>query len=383
MTNNNQRSSSLDDLRQEIDKIDRELVELISNRARCAQAVAEVKKIEVKAAASELTTSAVASTDIVYYRPEREAQVLRKVMAYNEAIDGPLTNEEMARLFREIMSACLALEQPIKVAFLGPEGTFTHQAVGKHFGHSAVPVPMNAIDEVFREVEAGAVHYGVVPVENSTEGVVTHTLDSFIDSNINICGEVVLRIHHNLLVSDVTNIDKISRIYSHPQSLAQCRKWLDQHYPNAERVPVSSNAEAALRIKGEWNSAAIAGMTASNLYGLHAIEKNIEDAPDNSTRFLVIGTQTVPACGQDKTSLVISVRNKPGALHYILEPFHRLGVDLTRLQSRPSRSSVWNYIFFIDIQGHQDDENVAAALLEIATASAELKVLGSYPTGVL
>jgi chorismate mutase/prephenate dehydratase len=381
MTNTNQ-FGSLDDLRQEIDKIDRELVALISSRARCAQAVAEVKKIEIKAA-SEFEPATTTSSDVVYYRPEREAQVLRKVMAYNEEVGGPLTNEEMARLFREIMSACLALEQPIKVAFLGPEGTFTHQAVGKHFGHSAVPVPMNAIDEVFREVEAGAVHYGVVPVENSTEGVVTHTLDSFIDSNINICGEVVLRIHHNLLVSDVTNVDKISRIYSHPQSLAQCRKWLDLHYPSAERVPVSSNAEAALRIKGEWSSAAIAGMTAAKLYGLHAIEKNIEDAPDNSTRFLVIGTQTVPACGQDKTSLVISARNKPGALHYILEPFHRLGVDLTRLQSRPSRSSVWNYIFFIDIQGHQDDENVAAALMEVANASAELKVLGSYPTGVL
>jgi chorismate mutase/prephenate dehydratase len=374
---NNQRTKSLDDLRQEIDKIDRELVELISSRARCAQAVAEVKKAELKAAASA------AATDIVYYRPEREAQVLRKVMVYNEEHGGPLTNEEMARLFREVMSACLALEQPIKVAFLGPEGTFTQQAVSKHFGHSAVPMPMNAIDEVFREVEAGAVQYGVVPVENSTEGVVTHTLDSFIDSNINICGEVVLRIHHNLLVSDVTNVDKISRIYSHPQSLAQCRKWLDLHYPNAERIPVSSNAEAARRIKGEWSSAAIAGITASDLYGLHAIEKNIEDAPDNSTRFLVIGKQVVPACGQDKTSLVLAVRNKPGALHYILEPFHRLGVDLTRLQSRPSRSSTWNYVFFIDIQGHQEDENVAAALKEIASASAELKILGSYPIGVL
>ncbi len=374
MSDNNQSAKSLDDLRDEIDRIDRELVELISSRARCAQTVAEVKKAE-NASESE--------TDIVYYRPEREAQVLRKVMAYNEENGGPLTNEEMARLFREVMSACLALEQPIKVAFLGPEGTFTQQAVSKHFGHSAVPMPMSAIDEVFREVEAGAVHYGVVPVENSTEGVVTHTLDSFIDSNINICGEVVLRIHHNLLVSDVTNTDKISRIYSHPQSLAQCRKWLDSNYPNAERVPVSSNAEAARRIKGEWNSAAIAGITAADLYDLRAIEKNIEDSPDNSTRFLVIGRQVVPACGQDKTSLVVAVRNKPGALHYILEPFHRLGVDLTRLQSRPSRSSVWNYIFFIDIQGHQDDENVAAALAEISEASAELKVLGSYPIGVL
>ncbi len=374
MTDNNQSAKSLDDLREEIDRIDRELVELISSRARCAQTVAEVKKAE---------NSSQTEADIVYYRPEREAQVLRKVMAYNEENGGPLTNEEMARLFREVMSACLALEQPIKVAFLGPEGTFTQQAVSKHFGHSAMPMPMSAIDEVFREVEAGAVHYGVVPVENSTEGVVTHTLDSFIDSNINICGEVVLRIHHNLLVSDVTNTDKISRIYSHPQSLAQCRKWLDANYPNAERIPVSSNAEAARRIKGEWNSAAIAGITAADLYDLRAIEKNIEDSPDNSTRFLVIGRQVVPACGQDKTSLVVAVRNKPGALHYILEPFHRLGVDLTRLQSRPSRSSVWNYIFFIDIQGHRDDDNVAAALAEISEASAELKVLGSYPIGVL
>ncbi len=365
-------TKSLDDLREEIDDIDCKIVELISSRARCAQTVAEVKK-------------AAGEQDTVYYRPEREAQVLRKVMEYNEEKNGPLTNEEMARLFREIMSACLALEQPIKVAFLGPEGTFTQQAVAKHFGHSAVPQPMGAIDEVFREVEAGAVNYGVVPVENSTEGVVTHTLDSFIDSNIHICGEVVLRIHQNLLVSDVTNVEKISRIYSHPQSLAQCRKWLDANYPNAERVPVSSNAEAAKRIKGEWNSAAIAGITASELYGLSILAEKIEDSPDNSTRFLVIGTQKVPSSGNgnDKTSLIISVRDKPGALHDILEPFHRLGIDMTRLQSRPSRSSVWNYIFFIDIKGHKDESIVKNALKEVASASAELKVLGSYPVGVL
>ncbi len=365
-------TKSLDDLRKEIDDIDCKIVELISSRARCAQTVAEVKK-------------AAGDQDTVYYRPEREAQVLRKVMEYNEEKSGPLTNEEMARLFREIMSACLALEQPIKVAFLGPEGTFTQQAVAKHFGHSAVPKPMGAIDEVFREVEAGAVNYGVVPVENSTEGVVTHTLDSFIDSNIHICGEVVLRIHQNLLVSDVTNVEKISRIYSHPQSLAQCRKWLDANYPNAERVPVSSNAEAAKRIKGEWNSAAIAGITASELYGLNVLAEKIEDSPDNSTRFLVIGTQKVPSSGNgnDKTSLIISVRDKPGALHDILEPFHRLGIDMTRLQSRPSRSSVWNYIFFIDIKGHKDEGVVKNALKEVANASAELKVLGSYPVGVL
>ncbi|MGH1486438.1 MAG: prephenate dehydratase [Cellvibrionaceae bacterium] len=361
---------SLDDLRQEIDKIDGDLADLISARARCAQEVADVKK-----ASGEVNT--------VYYRPEREAQVLRKVMDHNEKSGGPLTNEEMARLFREVMSACLALEQPIKVAFLGPEGTFTQQAVNKHFGHSAVPVSMNAIDEVFREVEAGAVNYGVVPVENSTEGVVTHTLDSFHNSNIHICGEVVLRIHQNLLVSDVTNTDKITRIYSHPQSLAQCRKWLDANYPNAERVPVSSNADAAKRIKGEWSSAAIAGVTAADLYDLRILAEKIEDSPDNSTRFLVIGTQEIPPSGDDKTSMVVAVRNKPGALHDILEPFHRLGVDMTRLQSRPSRSSVWNYIFFIDIKGHKDDQNIQDALKEVASAASEIKVLGSYPVGVL
>lgn len=361
---------TLNDLRDEIDSIDTQLVELISARARCAQSVAEVKK------ASNADST-------VYYRPEREVQVLKKVMEINQKNGGPLTNEEMARLFREVMSACLALEQPIKVSFLGPEGTFTQQAVTKHFGHSAVPMPMSAIDEVFREVEAGAVNYGVVPVENSTEGVVTHTLDSFIDSNIHICGEVVLRIHQNLLVSDVTNVDKISRIYSHPQSLAQCRKWLDANYPNAERIPVSSNAEAAKRIKGEWSSAAIAGVTASELYDLKVLAEKIEDEPDNSTRFLVIGTQKVPPSGDDKTSLVVSVRNKPGALHDILEPFRKLGVDMTRLQSRPSRISAWNYIFFIDIKGHKDDELVQKALTEVANASAELKILGSYPVGVL
>lgn len=367
----NEKQPTLSELREQIDSIDKNLVELISDRARCAQRVAEVKKSEN------------GDDDPVYYRPEREAQVLRAVMLYNQEQGGPLSDEEMARLFREIMSACLALEKPIRVAFLGPEGTFTQEAVTKHFGHSAVLSPMMAIDEVFREVEAGSVNYGVVPVENSTEGVVTHTLDSFIDSNISICGEVVLRIHQNLLVSDVTHVDKITRIYSHPQSLAQCRKWLDANYPAAERVPVSSNAEAAKRIKGEWNSAAIASVCAAEIYELNVLAEKIEDSPDNSTRFLIIGREDVPPSGEDKTSLIVAVRNKPGALHDILEPFHRLGVDMTRLQSRPSQSSVWNYIFFIDIKGHKDDKVITEALGEVASASAELKILGSYPVGVL
>lgn len=356
----------LEALRQRIDGLDSDILRLISERAQCAQQVARVKTADDPGA--------------VFYRPEREAEVLRRVMALNQ---GPLDAEEMARLFREIMSACLALEKPVKVAYLGPEGTFTQQAALKHFGESAVSLPMAAIDEVFREVEAGAVNYGVVPVENSTEGVVNHTLDSFMDSSMRICGEVVLRIHHHLLVSSTTRQDKISRIYSHPQSFAQCRKWLDAHYPHAERVPVSSNAEAARLVKTEWHSAAIAGDMAAKLYDLERVAEKVEDRPDNSTRFLIIGNQDVPTSSEDKTSIVVAMRNQPGALHDLLEPFHRHQIDLTRLETRPSRSGVWNYVFFIDFRGHRDDAQVAAVLEEVRLRAAELKVLGSYPIGVL
>ncbi|TFH86748.1 prephenate dehydratase [Billgrantia azerbaijanica] len=356
----------LDALRERIDSLDNEILRLISERALCAKQVAEVKTQSDPGA--------------VFYRPEREAQVLRRIMELNQ---GPLNSEEMARLFREIMSACLALEQPTKVAYLGPEGTFTQQAALKHFGESAVSLPMAAIDEVFREVEAGAVNYGVVPVENSTEGVVSHTLDSFIDSSIRICGEVVLRIHHHLLVADTTLRDKVSRVYSHPQSLAQCRKWLDGHFPRAERVPVSSNAEAARLVKSEWHSAAIAGDMSAKLYGLEKVAEKIEDRPDNSTRFLIIGSQHVPMSGEDKTSIVVAMRNQPGALHDLLEPFHRHQIDLTRLETRPSRSGVWNYVFFIDFKGHVDEPKVGAVLEEVRLRASELKVLGSYPIGVL
>ncbi|KEQ15522.1 prephenate dehydratase [Endozoicomonas montiporae] len=356
----------LAELRESIDKLDGEILKLISDRAKCAQAVAQVKQQQ--------------NRDAVYYRPEREAQVLRRVMDRN---DGPLDDEEMARLFREIMSACLALEEPVKVAFLGPEGTFTQQAAIKHFGHSAVCVPMSAIDEVFREVTAGAVNYGVVPVENSTEGVVSHTLDSFMDSNLKICGEVVLRIHQHMLVSENTRRDHITRIYSHAQSLAQCRKWLDAHWPMAERVAVNSNAEAARRIKGEWNAAAIAGDMAAEMYGLEKIAEKIEDQPDNSTRFLIIGNQDVQISGADKTSIVVSMRNQPGALHAILEVFQVHNIDLTRIETRPSRSGTWNYVFFIDFSGHIDDPVVNIVLERLGERANDLKVLGSYPKGVL
>lgn len=359
---------TLDDIRQKIDSLDTQIQALISERARCAQHVAEVKKAEDPNAT-------------VFYRPEREAQVLQKVMARNE---GPLHPEEMARLFREIMSACLALEHPMRIAFLGPHGTFTQTAALKHFGHSVETVPIASIDEVFREVEAGAVNYGVVPVENSTEGVVTHTADSFMVSTVKIIGEVQLRIHHHLLVADSTRPESISRIYSHQQTLAQCRKWLDAHYPKAERVAVSSNAEAARRIKGEWHSAAIAGETAAELYGLKKLNECIEDNPKNSTRFLIIGNESVPRSGDDKTSIIVAMqKNQSGALYDILEPFKRRGINLTRIESRPSQTDAWSYVFFIDFEGHVDDALVKEALAELEPRVRDLKLLGSYPKAVL
>ncbi|NLU12532.1 MAG: prephenate dehydratase [Gammaproteobacteria bacterium] len=356
-------------LRVRIDALDEKILELISQRARCAQEVGRIKM-----------ASLAEGEEAIFYRPEREAQVLKRIMELNK---GPLDNEEMARLFREIMSTCLALEQPLKVAYLGPEGTFSQAAALKHFGQAVISKPMAAIDEIFREVAAGAVSFGVVPVENSTEGAINHTLDSFLEHDLVICGEVELRIHHHLLVAENTKTERITRIYSHAQSLAQCRKWLDAHYPNVERVAVSSNAEAAKRVKSEWNSAAIAGDMAAQLYGLSILADKIEDRPDNSTRFLIIGNQTVPATGDDKTSVIISMSNKPGALHELLIPFHTSGIDLTRIETRPSRSGKWTYVFFIDFIGHKDDPLVKSALEKIAQEAVGLKVLGSYPNAVL
>ena len=356
-------------LRVRIDALDEKILELISQRARCAQEVGRIKM-----------ASLAEGEEAVFYRPEREAHVLKRIMELNK---GPLDNEEMARLFREIMSTCLALEQPLKVAYLGPEGTFSQAAALKHFGQAVISKPMAAIDEIFREVAAGAVSFGVVPVENSTEGAINHTLDSFLEHDLVICGEVELRIHHHLLVAENTKTERITRIYSHAQSLAQCRKWLDAHYPNVERVAVSSNAEAAKRVKSEWNSAAIAGDMAAQLYGLSILADKIEDRPDNSTRFLIIGNQTVPATGDDKTSVIISMSNKPGALHELLIPFHTSGIDLTRIETRPSRSGKWTYVFFIDFIGHKDDPLVKSALEKIAQEAVGLKVLGSYPNAVL
>lgn len=360
-------SLELEQLRKQIDSLDREIQALINQRARCAQQVAEVKHKYAKPGEA-----------VVFYRPEREAQVLRNVMERNE---GPLTDEGMARLFREIMSQCLALEEPLKVAYLGPEGTFTQQATLKHFGQAVTCKSQVSIGDVFRDVESGAAHYGVVPVENSTEGVVTHTHDSFFDSNLKVCGEVTLRIHHNLLVKEAGQ--RIERIYSHTQSLGQCRHWLDQHYPNAERIAVSSNAEAALRASKEEGVAAIASEAAAVLYGLHMQAASIEDRPDNTTRFLIIGRQETAPSGDDKTSVLISSRNQPGALYQVLEPFHRAGISLTRIETRPARSGTWNYVFFIDFEGHYGDEKIAAVMEELRNVSVDFKWLGSYPRAVM
>ncbi len=359
-------SEQLKVVRDRIDALDEQIQKLINKRAECAMDVARIKQ---------------ASNDeeVNFYRPEREADVLRRVQERNK---GPLGGEEVARLFREIMSACLALEQPMRIAYLGPAGTFTQAAALKHFGHSVTTVPLMAIDEIFREVESSAAHYGVVPIENSTEGVVNHTLDTFINSPLKICGEVELRIHQNLL-GQMACIDQVKRIYSHQQSLAQCREWLDANLPGVPRIPVSSNADAASRVKNEADSAAIAGELAGEQYGLNVIAANIEDKPDNTTRFLMIGQQSTMRSSRDKTSLLLSSRNLSGALHSLLAPFARHGISMNRIESRPSRRGMWDYVFFVDIEGHQDEPKVAKALAELEKEAVMVKVLGSYPCAVL
>ena len=357
--------TSLEQLREQIDQLDKQLLDLISQRARFAQQVAEVKN-----AGSEPAS---------FYRPEREAQILRKIIEQNQ---GPLSEEEMARLFREIMSACLALEQPLDIAYLGPEGTFTQTAALKHFGHSVNTSAFGSIDQVFREVESGASNYGVVPVENSIEGVVNHTLDMLNHSSLLICGEVELRIHHHLLSQD-ENMENIEQVFSHQQSLAQCRAWLDTHLIKAERVAVASNAEAARLASGRHHVAAIASESAAGLYSLNMLASNIEDQPDNTTRFLVIGKELCPPCGNDKTSLIFSAPNKPGALHRMLSCFAENNVSMTRIESRPSRREMWDYVFFVDIEGHAEDPPVKQALAELEGHAAMVKLLGSYPRAVL
>ena len=351
---------TLDQLRDRIDELDEEIQRLLNERAACAQQVAVAKRN---------------NDDSVFYRPEREAEILRRVRERNK---GPISGDEIVRLFREIMSACLALEQPLAIAYLGPEGTYTQTAAQKHFGHSVSLKPLAAIDEIFREVEAGSADYGVVPVENSTEGAINHTLDMFIRSPLKICGDVELQIHHQLLAS-ADDLERINSVRAHQQALAQCREWLDTNLPGVERLAVSSNAEAARLAHADASVAAIAGDAAAEMYDLNILASNIEDDPNNTTRFLVVGRQAVGPSGNDMTSLMVAVHNKAGALYSLLEPIARHGVSMTKIESRPSRISKWDYVFFVDVEGHVEDENVAAALKELQTEATLLKVLGSYP----
>ncbi|MGA2709888.1 MAG: prephenate dehydratase [Steroidobacteraceae bacterium] len=357
----------LGSIRESIDDIDARIQGLLSERARFAQLVGISKTAGGKA--------------VDFYRPEREAQVLRKVLKRNE---GPLRDEEVVRLFREIMSACLAQQEPLKVAFLGPEGTFTQAAVLKQFGASVRALPLPAIDEVFHEVEGGIADFGVVPIENSSEGTVNHTLDMFLGSGLKICGEVELRINHHLM-GRMTGLAAVKRVCAHPQALAQCRGWLDDQLPDVDRVPVSSNAEGARRARDERDTAAIAGRAAAEIYGLHLLASDIEDRPDNTTRFLVIGRKLFSASGIDKTTLLVSARDTDGAgaLFRLLEPLAEHQVNMTRIESRPSRKRKWDYVFFIDIEGHVSDPAVAEALAALEKRASLFKVLGSYPRAVL
>ena len=367
-------AAQIGSLRERIDAIDERIHQLINERAQVARQVGAAK-----------TAQGLHTAD--FYRPEREAQVLRRAMERNE---GPLRDEEIVRLFREIMSACLAQEEPLKVAFLGPEGTFSQQAVLKHFGHSARALPMGEIREVFEEVQAGHADFGVVPIENSTEGTVNHTLDMFLVSPLKICGEVELRIHQHLM-GKMQGLPQISRVVSHQQSLAQCRHWLDEHLPGIERITASSNAEAARRARDEAGTAAIAGQTAAagqadaEVYGLNLIANDIEDRPDNTTRFLVIGRKLFDASGNDKTTLLFSGGDtqSPGTLHRLLTPLARNNISMTRIESRPSRKHKWDYVFFIDVQGHASEQPLKQALDALKKEASLFRVLGSYPCAVL
>jgi chorismate mutase/prephenate dehydratase len=357
-------SDELEKRRRRIDEIDETLQSLISDRVKLAIEIGEIKR--QAGSASE-------------YRPEREAQILRRVVERNT---GPLKDEHLVRIFRELISATMDVEAGIRIGFLGPEGTYTHAAAFKHFGSSATVLAQTTIEDIFRAVESGEVDYGVVPVENSIEGMISHTLDSFFTSPLKICGEILLRIRHQLL-STANAVGDVERVVSHAQSLAQCRRWLTQHLPNAELLTASSNAEAVRQIRNDNRAAAIASAAAGEIYEVPVLQSNIEDDAANTTRFLVIGKQSPPPSGEDKTSLMVSNPNKPGALHRILTPLADQNVSMTRIESRPSKAALWEYVFFIDVEGHAEDPKVREALARLEDEAGFVRSLGSYPRAVL
>lgn len=343
-------------LRNRIDAIDDQVLQLLNERARMAQDIGHLK-------------------NGIVYKPEREAQVVRRMQ---EANPGPLPGDSIAVLYKEIMSACRALEQPLTIAYLGPEGTFSEAAAIKHFGHAAIGLPCPSIDDVFRAVERGEAQYGVAPVENSTEGAVNRTLDLLLNSPLQICGEVMLRVRQHLMRQG-EGLTGIEVVYSHAQSLGQCHEWLSQHLPGVKTIRVTSNGEAARMAAENPDAAAIAGELAAERHKLNIVARDIEDEPNNTTRFLVLGAETVAPSGKDKTSLVLSVRNRPGALLELLAPFAGHDVGLTKLESRPARGAAWEYVFYLDIEGHHSNSNIQNALKAVEEHCTFIKVLGSYP----
>jgi chorismate mutase/prephenate dehydratase len=363
----NTEALDLKEIRKRINDVDERLQALINERATIAQQVGVAK--------GNLGSA------VDYYRPEREAEVLRRVLERNK---GPMRDEEILRLFREIMSACLAQQEPLKIGFLGPEGTFTQTAVFKHFGHSVRALPFHTIDEVFQEVECGAADFGVVPIENSTEGSVNNTLDMFLTSPLKISGEIELKIEQHLM-SRMKGLENIERICAHEQSLAQCRGWLREYLPQVELIGMSSNAAGARRARDEDGTAAIGPEVAADVYELEIMVNNIEDRPDNATRFLVVGRELLAASGEDKTTILVSTGDTAGGagvLHTLLLPLAAQGVSMTRIESRPSRRKKWDYVFFIDIEGHAEESPVSEALADLEKNSSLFRVLGAYPKAI-
>ena len=354
-------SEDIKKIRKKIDSLDDEILQLLNKRAQQAVNISKEKQ-----KTKEIDN---------FYNPEREAQVIRRIKELNA---GPLSDESLSRLYREIMSACLSLEAPLKVSYLGPDGTYTQLAAQNHFGTSALSLPCTSVEDVFSSVEKRESHYGVVPVENSTQGIVSSTLDMFMKSSLKISGEIEILINHNILSKSDKLLD-IKKIYAHPQSFSQCKQWLEKNFPDCEKINSSSNAEAASIVAKEKKSAAIASEIASDIYDLNILSKNIEDNNNNSTRFLVIGERDTEPSGNDKTSIIVSTKNNSGALYGLLEPLSKHEVSMTRIESRPSKHNNWEYIFYLDLDGHIKDDSLRKANEEIKKEASLYRFLGSYP----
>lgn len=355
------RNESVDVLRKKIDQIDEKIIALLNYRASLAQKIGRSKS----------------QNNQEVYVPHREKEILQRLSGLSQ---GPLPEQSIRAIFREVVSACRSIEAPLKIAFFGAEATYSHLAAREKFGSTVTLLPTASITEVFQEVSQGRVSFGVVPIENSTEGVVAHTLDVLVDSGLKICAEIYIDIHHNLL-SRTGREEDIKRIVSHPQALAQCRQWLMRHFPAAQLDEVASTAHAAMIAAGDQTAGAISSALAKEAYDLQLIAANIEDHTNNITRFLVIGDQDTVPSGDDKTSLVFSVKDKPGVLHRMLQPFARTRINLTKIESRPIKNKPWEYMFFIDVKGHQKESRIKRAIETLNASCDFMKILGSYPSG--